>query len=58
MKGAGADVIFPYERLTAMGLVEVFGKLPDLKRARDEVVRRFEQDPPDLFIPVDFGGFS
>jgi lipid-A-disaccharide synthase len=58
LKSAGAEILFPCERISAMGLIEVFGKLPELKRARNEVVQRFVQDPPDIFIPVDFGGFN
>jgi lipid-A-disaccharide synthase len=58
LKNAGTEIIFPCDRLSAMGLVEVIGKLPDLKAARNEVVKRFAQDPPDIFIPVDFAGFN
>lgn len=58
LASAGAELVYSCDKISAMGLVEVFGKLPDLKRAKEAVVGRFERNPPDLFIPVDFGGFN
>ncbi len=58
LRAAGARVVFGSEALAGMGLVEAAGRLPALVRARAEVLRRFEAAPPDLFVPVDFGGLN
>ncbi|NOY44432.1 MAG: lipid-A-disaccharide synthase [Deltaproteobacteria bacterium] len=58
LSGAGAEILIPSEALSAMGLLEAAGRLPVLLRARRAVVRRFLTDRPDLFLPVDFGGFN
>ncbi|MEW6490231.1 MAG: lipid-A-disaccharide synthase, partial [Thermodesulfobacteriota bacterium] len=58
LRGAGAEIAFPSEELSAMGLWEAAGRLPALLRARRAVLGRFRRDPPDLFVPVDFGGLN
>lgn len=58
LEKAGAEILYPSSRIAAMGLFEAAGRLPDLMRARRLVVERFDQNPPDLFVPVDFGGFN
>lgn len=55
---AGAEIVFPSAAIAGMGLLESVGNLPALLRARRTVVERFAADPPDLFVPVDFGGFN
>ncbi|MDW7711968.1 MAG: lipid-A-disaccharide synthase [Deferrisomatales bacterium] len=58
LRAAGAEIAFPSEELSAMGLWEAAGRLPALLRARRAVLERFERTPPDLFVPVDFGGLN
>jgi lipid-A-disaccharide synthase len=41
-----------------MGLLEAASRLPALIRARNLVIHRFAESPPDLFVPVDFGGLN
>lgn len=58
LRAAGAEIVFPSEELSAMGLWEAVGRLPALLRARRTVLERFRSPAPDLFIPVDFGGLN
>jgi lipid-A-disaccharide synthase len=58
LRSAGAEVLFPMEELSAMGLWEAAGRLPALLRARRTVLSAFDRRPPDLFVPVDFGGLN
>lgn len=55
---AGAEIVFECSRIAAMGIAEAAAKLPELARARKTILQRFRAEPPDLFIPVDFGGFN
>jgi len=55
---AGAEIVFPSEAIAGMGLWEAAGRLPALWRARCRVLDRFRASPPDLFVPVDFGGLN
>jgi lipid-A-disaccharide synthase len=54
----GCVELFPLERLSVMGLVEVLGRLPELLRARRRLIRHFLADPPDLFIGIDAPDFT
>jgi lipid-A-disaccharide synthase len=58
MQAAGCRTLMPQERLSVMGLVEVLKELPDLLRARAELVRHFAAEPPDVFIGVDAPDFN
>jgi lipid-A-disaccharide synthase len=58
LEGAGARLLSHYSEISAMGLFEVAEKLPALRRAKKKMLALFRDDPPDLFIPVDFGGFN
>ncbi len=58
LAAAGAEIAYPSERIAGMGLVEAAGRLPALAEARRRVVDRFRAAPPDLFVPVDFGGLN
>lgn len=49
---------YPMEKLSVMGLVEVLKHLPELLGIRRELVRRWRQTPPDLFIGVDAPDFN
>ena len=58
MLKAGLRSLAPMERLSVMGLVEVLGRLPELLALRRRLVRRWLDDPPDLFIGIDAPDFN
>lgn len=58
MLAEGCTTLMPQERLSVMGLVEVLKELPDLLRARAELVRYFAAAPPAALIGVDAPDFN
>ncbi len=58
MIAAGCRSLFPMERLSVMGLVEVLRHLPELLGIRRRLARYFQDHPPDLFIGVDAPDFN
>jgi len=58
MTAAGCHSLYPIERLSVMGLVEVLGHLPGLLAIRRSLRRHFLADPPDLFVGVDAPDFN
>lgn len=58
MIAAGLHSLYPLEKLSVMGLVEVLPHLPELLRIRRDLARRLRDDPPDLFIGIDAPDFN
>lgn len=58
MLAQGGRSMFPMERLSVMGLVEVLGRLRELFGIRDELVREFSENRIDLFIGIDAPDFN
>ncbi len=58
MLAEGCSSLMPQERLSVMGLVEVLRELPDLLRARAELVAYFSAAPPAAFIGIDAPDFN
>lgn len=58
MQAEGCRSLYPLERLSVMGLVEVLGRLPELLRARRRLIRHFIATRPDLFIGIDAPDFT
>ena len=58
LREAGCDILFPLEKLAVMGLVEVLGKVRELRAMRAVLVERFIEDRPDVFIGVDSPDFN
>ncbi|MFC6670034.1 lipid-A-disaccharide synthase [Marinobacterium aestuariivivens] len=58
MIAAGCRSLYPMERLSVMGLVEVLGRLPELLGIRRELARHFVETKPHLFIGVDAPDFT
>lgn len=58
MLAAGCETHYPMERLSVMGLFEVFGRYPELHLLRRRLARRFAAAPPDVFIGVDAPDFN
>jgi lipid-A-disaccharide synthase len=58
MQAQGCVTLMPQERLSVMGLVEVLSVLPDLLRARAELIAHFTATPPAAFIGIDAPDFN
>lgn len=58
MRAAGVQLIHDYEEFAVLGLTEVIGRLPFFLKILAEFGRRFRNDPPDLFLPIDFPDFN
>ncbi|MBK5930859.1 lipid-A-disaccharide synthase [Halochromatium salexigens] len=58
MLAQGCETLLPMERLSVMGLVEVARVLPDLLRARRELIARLRQLKPLVVIGIDAPDFN
>jgi len=58
MMAEGAKTLFPIERLSVRGYVEVLRHLPGLLKIRRQLRRYFLENPPDLFIGIDAPDFN
>ncbi|WP_432471918.1 lipid-A-disaccharide synthase [Amphritea sp. HPY] len=58
MIAAGCHSLYPMERLSVMGLVEVLGRLRELMGIRKHLVRHFIATQPDVFIGIDSPDFT
>lgn len=58
MREAGCDAWEDAETLSVMGLVEPLRVLPRLLRLRRSLIRRWVQNPPDVFVGVDAPDFN
>jgi lipid-A-disaccharide synthase len=58
MTEAGCYSLYPIERLSVMGLVEVVRHLPGLLAIRRDLRRHFLATPPDIFIGIDAPDFN
>ncbi|WP_422489812.1 lipid-A-disaccharide synthase [Endozoicomonas sp. ALE010] len=58
MQSEGFDSVFPMERLSVMGLVEVLGRLRELLGIRKQLRERLIADQPDVFIGIDAPDFN
>lgn len=58
MQAQGCRSLYPMERLSLIGLVEVLRHLPALLRMRADLKRHFVENPPDIFIGVDAPDFN
>ncbi|WP_372598208.1 lipid-A-disaccharide synthase [Amphritea sp.] len=58
MQAEGCKSLYPMERLSVMGLVEVLGRLRELMGIRRSLVKHFTAQRPDLFIGIDSPDFT
>ncbi|MDE2131916.1 MAG: lipid-A-disaccharide synthase [Betaproteobacteria bacterium] len=58
MQSLGAHSLYPMEKLSVRGYVEVLKALPVLLRIRRELIRHFLAHPPDLFVGIDAPDFN
>jgi lipid-A-disaccharide synthase len=58
MIAAGAVSLYPMERLSVMGLVEVLGRYRELIGIRRRLGEHFLANPPDVFIGIDAPDFN
>lgn len=58
MLAEGGHSLFPMDRLSVMGLVEVLGRLRELFGIRDALVQEFSENRIDLFIGIDAPDFN
>jgi lipid-A-disaccharide synthase len=58
MQSEGARSLFPIERLSVRGYVEVLRHLPGLLKIRSELAQFFIKTKPDLFIGIDAPDFN
>lgn len=58
MIGEGARSLFPMERLSVRGYVEVIRHLFGLLKLRRQLLNHFLSNPPDLFIGIDAPDFN
>ena len=55
---AGCKAIYPAEKLSVMGLVEVLAHYRELSAIRKELIAYFLNNPPDVFIGIDAPDFN
>jgi lipid-A-disaccharide synthase len=58
MARAGAEVLVTLDEVSVIGLVEVLGKRPALRRARDRLLEEATARRPDVAVLIDFSGFN
>lgn len=58
MISAGAKSLFPMERLSVRGYVEVLKHLYGLLKLRKQLLQHYLNDPPSLFIGIDAPDFN
>lgn len=58
MQSEGLTSLFDMERLSVMGLVEVARHLPDLLKAKKEILGAFAREKIDIFVGIDAPDFN
>lgn len=58
MQAAGCDVWESSDALAVMGLIEPLREVPRLLRLRKSLVRRWTENPPDVFVGIDAPDFN
>ncbi len=58
MIAAGCKALYPAEKLSVMGLVEILAHYRELSQLRSRLIKYFIHHPPDIFIGVDAPDFN
>lgn len=58
MINEGLDSMVPMERLSVMGIGDVLWRYPELYRIRRRLINELIENPPDLFIGIDYQHFN
>ncbi|MFK8068133.1 MAG: lipid-A-disaccharide synthase [Gammaproteobacteria bacterium] len=58
MVEAGCKSLFPIDKLSVMGLIEVLRHYRELHGIRSQLIQYFIENPPDVFIGIDYPGFN
>ena len=58
MESAGCQCIYPVEKLSVMGISEIFSKFTELVSIRAHIKKIFLENPPDVFIGIDAPDFN
>ncbi len=58
MIAAGCEPLYPMEKLAVMGFTEVLPRLRELLKIRKDLVHRWQNNPPDVFIGIDAPDFN
>ena len=58
MAAAGMELLCDISKLSVMGIVEVFSRLWDIRKAMRILERRWQQQVPALLILIDYPGFN
>lgn len=58
LRSAGVDILFDADKVSVVGIVEVFSHLVDIFRAQKILRKKLEVDPPDLLILIDLPDFN
>lgn len=58
MQAAGCEVLESCEALAVMGLIEPLREIPRLLKLRNALIRRWTEDPPDVFVGIDAPDFN
>ncbi|TMQ56405.1 MAG: lipid-A-disaccharide synthase, partial [Candidatus Eisenbacteria bacterium] len=56
LRAAGLTTVVPMESVAVMGFASILGRLPEIRRARGEIVRLLEAHPEAIFLPIDSPG--
>ena len=58
MASAGVEILQDIANLAVMGIVEVLGRLWDIRQAMRKLTEQLISRPPDLLILIDYPGFN